>query len=696
MASSNKLKDFESTQALLSKYGLKSPKQDLAASEEQALVIANKIGLPVVLKIAGESITHKTDVGGVQLNLHDEIALCKAYGELVERFPSLENEGGERVLVQKMAYPDPPVELIFGAKRDPTFGCVLLFGVGGVMTELNRDVTMCVEPWSDHDIRAMFERIRMHQLLEGFRGSKKFDKEDLFYFAKGVGELIKENREIVEIDLNPVIQDSDGEILALDSKIKVDEAFSRIPKGIESADSSVEQTKYFLEPRNIAVVGASNDPNKVGGMVLPRLLKFGFDKSHIFPVNPGQNTISEIPSYKTIDSIPGAIDLACVCVQAPAVPTIIDDLGKKGTKCAIIFSSGFSESGNDSLQQLVKDKAREERVRLLGPNSEGAISSFHCIFASFSHRFDYLESLPRGPASIVSQSGGILTDLAVSLVESGAGFCNLFSVGNEADLTVSDILQFYAIDPQTRAVGAFIEGIRDGPKFVEAAKALLHAGKPLIVYKGGKSSKGAKAAGLHTGALAGSYDVFKTISAQLGIIEAETLEEIGDVLTALTFQPLPRGNRLVVASASGGVNTIVADWCDANSIYLPEFGQSTKEKLGKIMPELGSSINPVDFPAQTMGAPAVIRDTLEVLADEGDIILVILIGGAGFAKAYADLCSPITSRGKPLITCWLSPRGVNEDARRILLDRRLPVYSSPTECMKVIRAMIVLSKSTKS
>ncbi len=685
------MQEAERTHAILSDYGLSLPKQVIASSENDVVKAANDIGYPVAMKIISESVAHKTDLGGVKLNLNKETEVRDSYKELGNIAYGLGGSG--QVLVQQMITASPPVELIFGAKRDETFGCVILFGIGGVLAELNPDIAMCVEPWSDEDLRELFAKIKGHKLLEGFRGSKVVDMNALFNMAKNLGKLIQDNKEMMEIDLNPVVQSSFGKIVALDSKIMI--ADKSVPNLKNEGLAKADQIQSYVQPRNIAVIGASNDPNKIGGMVIPRLLKFGYEKEKIFPVNPSQVLISDLPCYKSIDAVPAKIDLACICTQASAVTAIIEQLGAKGAKSALIFSAGFSESGNATLQQMIRDKARQYGMRLLGPNSEGVVSSVYKTFASFSHRFDYLQSLQTGTVAIVSQSGGIMTNLALSLVESGASFSHVISVGNEADLDISDILNFFAQDLKTDVVGAFIEGIRDGGKFVQALKALKLADKPLIAYKAGKSNKGAKAAGLHTGALAGSYDVFRALVNQFGIVETDTLGEIGDILTALTFQPLPSGERLAVASASGGVNTIIADWCDKNSINLVEFSQEARRKLGNIMPELGSGVNPVDFPAQTMGSPTVIRDTLDILSDEADILLVVLIGGLGFAKAYADLCSSILLKKKPLITCWLSPRGVNEDARGALLERRMPTYCNPFEAVKVVQAMLWITKYRK-
>ncbi len=684
------LLDQISAERLLSKYELKMPRQGIVYSEEEAVNLAKEFGSTVVLKIADNKVLHKTDVGGVKLNLAKEIDVRAAYYELVRNFGIDSSEHfHSSVLVQEMLHGDPPIELIFGAKKDETFGMILLFGVGGVQTEMYKDTAMCVDPWEDQDLKNMIGSIKAQQLLDGYRGSKSIEREKLFQFAKQLELLVKENPQIVEIDLNPIIQ-TQGKLVILDAKINTSGNGFSVTK--QRRPTSLEEVSLLLKPRSIAVIGASNDPQKIGGMIIPRLVKFGFNSSLIFPVNPNQDKVSGLTCYKSVDLIPEPVDLACILVPAIAVAGVVEQLGRKGVRSALVFSSGFSESGKETLQKDLQSKAAEYGIRLCGPNSEGIVSTSHKTFVSFSQRFDYLQSLESGSSSIVSQSGGISTYVALSLAEQNAGFSSLVSTGNEVDLELSDFLKFFALDSETKAVGAFVEGIRNGPQFVDAVKALNKAGKPLVVYKSGKASKGAIAAGLHTGALAGSYSVFQTLMRQLGVIEAQMIGELGDILGALFFQPLPRGDRLVVASASGGVNTIIADWCETRSIKLQVFDENKKAQLAKILPDFGAGSNPLDFTAQAMSNPSIMSDTLELLADEGDIFVVVMIGGIRFAKAYLDICSPLTSRNKTVITCWLSPRGVNEDTRRILLEQKLPVYSEPTQALRVVEALLNYSK----
>jgi acetate---CoA ligase (ADP-forming) len=661
-------------------------------SETEALNFAAEIHHSVALKISGNEIIHKTELGGVVLNLSTESEIRRAYRELVAKVDG----DKDSILVQEMV-PGSGVELIFGAKRDDIFGPVLLFGIGGVLAELYKDTAMCVDPWTDEDLERMINSIKAEPLIEGFRGSRPINKKALYHFAKQLGQLVKENFSVKEVDLNPVVQNQNGELIVLDAKFHLYEELGNDSGNIQTRPSrNPEEIRLLLRPKTIAVIGASNDSNKIGGMIIPRLLKFGFDKEAVFPVNPNQKTISGLACYNNIDLLPKVVDLACIAVPAPAVPNVVKELGKKGIKMAIVFSSGFSEAGNTSLQQQLQTVARENDIVLCGPNSEGIASSNHNTFVSFSQRFDYLESLGNGTSSIVSQSGGIMTYLGLSVAEQGSGFSNLVSTGNEADLELADFLHYFALDDETKVVGAFVEGVRDGKKFVKAANALRVARKPLVLYKSGKASLGAQAAGLHTGALAGSYQVFSTLARQLGAIEANSLEEVGDILAAFTMQPMPCGNRLVVASASGGINTIVADWCESRSIKLHDLGESTKSELAKVLPEFGAGSNPLDFTAQAMSNPSIMSNALKLVADEGDIFVVVMIGGMFFAKTYLEISLPITSKNKTLITCWLSPRGVNEDTRRFLLDRKLPVYPEPLRALKVVEAFLTYARFPRS
>jgi len=672
---------------LLSKYGIKCPDQKLALNEDEAAQFVAQMDSAAVLKIAGKNIAHKSDYGGVITGV-DKNNVRSTYRKLMSQFKDDDSKG---VLVQQFIRGTP--ELMLGGKRDDVFGVLLVFGIGGIWVEIYHDVSVCAYPCSDADLKRAVEEISGKRLLEGYRGAKPVSKSALLEMLRGLGELMLNNPTVREVDINPVIPDSTGLLLAADVKIALSEESKPLPEKTETSSSmtvakNADILKLF-EPQSVAVIGASNNSDKIAGMIIPHLIKFGFPRDKIFPVNPHQETISNITCYKSVKDIPSEIDQACIVVPPSEVATTLKESGLKGIKSAIIFSSGFQEIGRGEDQRNLSDIAKSFNMHFCGPNTEGIISPFNNNCSTFSPSLEYFSKLVPGESAIVAQSGGVMMSIVGSLFELGLGISRAVSSGNEADLDVSDYLEFYASDPKTKAVSVFMEGVRNGPKFIRAAKALATAHKPCIALKCGRSEKGAKAALLHTGAVAGSYETYKAIFRQFGILEADDIEEIVDYLAGFTLQPLPEGRRLVVISASGGANGLAADACADAGLTLPEISEPTRKLMRSILPEFGSVTNPLDITGQVLGNPQLFEKMLESLVDEGDIFLTIRVGGGIKGALSLVKCSELfRQKKKTLISCIMSSRQSAESARSLLLENKIPVFGTPLRSIRAISAMM--------
>lgn len=645
----------------------------------------------MALKLVSEEISHKSDAGGVKLGVVSEEDAKKIFGEfqsITTHLPSAKLTG---VLVQKMLRGSP--ELILGAKRDETFGPVLLFGLGGIWTEIYKDVSMCVHPWRDRDLEAMLSRIKGNRLLDGYRGGALVDKQALIQMLKNLGQMMLENPSILGVDLNPVIPDSSQGLAAVDARILVG-------KPVEVRDEPLakpEEVTPLFEPESIAVIGASENTEKIAGMVIPRLLKFGFPREKIYPVNPNRSNIIGLPCYRSIGEITTRVDLACIVVPPQLVEKVLEEAGEKGVRAAIIFSSGFEEAGKREAQEKLREIARRHGMRLCGPNTEGAVSPSNNSCATFSPTLDFFQRLPSGEGAIVTQSGGIMIYLLSNLADQGYGVSRAVSSANEADLGLSDYLRFFASDSKTKAVGAFLEGVKHGPKLARAIESLIEAKKPLIVVKAGRSEKGAMAARFHTGAMTGSYEAYRALFNQLGVVEAEDLEEIMDYLQAFTLQPVPKGERLVVISSSGGANTMLADWCHERGIVLPELSKGCVERLSKILPEFAALRNPMDLTGQALGDPTIFERVMDEVIEEGDIFLMLRVGGAvKAAKSIVKSAEMFRSKGKTIVACWMTSKQYAEESRRLLLENKVPVYGTPLKAMKAIDAMVRYSRFLQS
>lgn len=673
---------------LLNGYGIMTPPQTVTGDElELTRSLGVDLKFPVVMKIVSREVSHKSDIGGVVLGVSSMDEAIEAYKRVISNATSAGVMGVDGVLVQEMVKNDSGVEFILGAKRDDTFGPTLLFGLGGKLTELYRDIALAVYPWSDADLEAMLDLSgRGRQVLEGYRGGPKIDRRPLVAMLRALGKIMIDHPEIVGIDLNPVILAARGPI-ALDARVLIDR---RGPSARARGDLAVsEELTPLFEPHSIAIVGASENPEKIAGMIAPRLVQFGFPSADLYLVNPNRDTILNMPCYKSVDALPKPVDMACIVVPPKAVEEVLVETGRKGVKASIIFSSGFGEAGKTDVQERLGEIARRFAMRVCGPNTEGVVSPSSNTCATFSPTVGSFPELKEGSIAIVTQSGGIMIYLLSTIMDAGSGISRAVSSANEADLELGDYLNFFAHDQKTNVVGAFLEGVKNGPKFVKAVDNLARAGKPLVVVKAGRSEAGKLAAKFHTGAMTGSYEVYHALFRQMGIVEARDVEEVVDFLSAFSSQPVPRGNRLVVVSASGGANTMLADWCQEMGLSLPQLSSSTKEKLSRLLPDFANLRNPLDLTGEALSRPSLFESVLDEIVDEGDVFLILRVGGGTRAANSVIRCAErYRAKGKAVLTCWMTARRYAEESRQMLVSNRIPMYSSPLRAIRAIEAMV--------
>lgn len=671
---------------LLADYGVASPKGEFVTNLSEAHQAAERLGYPVVLKAVSNEISHKSEVGGVSLGLTKPEHVASAYAEILDNVAK--KARGAKItglFIQEMV--DGGLELIIGAKRDKTFGLTLVFGLGGIFTELLRDFSVRLYPCNRNELTKMIEEIGASAMLAGYRGTYSFDSNEILDVLEAVGQMFLEDPRIQGADLNPVVANKKTRrLVSLDARLVIAKP-TQSPRR-QTVESS--QLKPLFEPNAIAVVGASENPNKIAGMIVPNLLRFGFDRSHVFPVNANYPQLNGVECYPSILKVPGNVDLVCIAVPPHAVAGVLSEAGKKGARSAIIFSSGFEETGKGDEQQKLVEIARQYGMRICGPNTQGIISTGTKMMATFSPTLGFFSKLPIGRAALITQSGGLLVYLVGSMIEMGIGISHGVSSANEADLDVGDYLNFFVDDPKTEAIGIFLEGIRDGPKFLDAALRAHKAKKPIVVIKAGRSEKAALAARFHTGAMTGSYDVYQAMFKQAGIVEVQDINQVCDLLMAFTLQPIPRGKKLVVVSASGGANTLIADLCKDFGIELEDLSDETKTELQKIMPDFAAIRNPMDLSGQALGDSAMFENVLKIVAKhEGDFCLVLRVGGGTkAAEIVVNASEAFKKSGKALFACWMTPQEYGAESRKVFIQNGIPVYSTPRRAMEVIAAMV--------
>lgn len=442
-------------------------------------------------------------------------------------------------------------------------------------------------------------------------------------------------------------------------------------------------------PKSVAIVGASADPTKTGGRPVAYLVKHGFDGA-IWPINPRADQIAGLPCFASVADLPGAPDVAIVLLGVERAEGAVRDLAAKGCKIAIVLASGYSEAGEDGRKRQEALREAAGPMRLLGPNTIGAMDLSRGIVLSASGALEG-DNIPKGGISVASQSGGILGALLSRGAARGIGFCKLASTGNEADLDIADLIEAYAHDDATTVIAAYVEGIRSVEKFRRAATAAREAGKPLVVYKVGRSESGARAAVSHTGAMAGEDRTYDALFHQVGAIRAETFSDLLDLPAMLARRRRMRGQRVAILTSTGGAGSLVADNCGILGLEVPELdvatGRTLAGLLGQSAPMTG---NPVDVTLAGVEPAIMTAATQALLASDGIDGVVVVVGSSALARpdvAVGAIRAGAAASDKPLIA-YVSPHAPH--ILDLLNREGVPAFAAPETCAIVLKAALPL------
>ncbi len=434
---------------------------------------------------------------------------------------------------------------------------------------------------------------------------------------------------------------------------------------------SVINLDKLLHPKSVALVGASDTALSIGNVVMKNLLNGGFDGA-IMPVNPKYETVCGVYAYKTVNDLPVVPDLAVICTPAKTVPAIIQQLGEKGTRSAVVISAGFRASDSNHLEQEILEAAEPYDFRILGPNCVGLLIPGIGLNASFAHT----DSLPGGIA-VISQSGAICTSILDWAKSRGIGFSYFISLGDSADVDFGDLLDYLGTDKHTTGIMLYMESIKQARKFMSAARATAR-NKKVIVIKSGRMDEGARAAASHTGALAGNDDVFDAAIRRAGMLRVYTIQNLFDAVETLAHMPVIKGNRLFILSNGGGIGVLATDNLIANGGHLADLAPETLASLNQFLPANWSQSNPVDIIGDS-DAERYVKALKVLLNDPNyDAILVMLVPAAiidntEVARAITDV---IKETKKPVLTCWMGEDAVHE-ARDIFKKNAIPHYETP-------------------
>ncbi|MDM8516786.1 acetate--CoA ligase family protein [Desulfobacterales bacterium HSG16] len=566
---------------LLKEYDIPVINETIAETEELAVRAAEKTGYPIVLKALGATLTHKTEKGLVRLDINnnqDVINTAKSFksicGDKLEGFLIQPRISGKR-------------EFVAGMFKDSLFGPVIMFGLGGIFTEALSDVSFRLAPLDEADAEEMIDEIKAKKLLGSFRGEKAVDRNLLVKTLVGLSKIAIEYPQIEEIDINPLVADTKGDVIAVDALVvagkKPDEA-----NYIPPVDPSL--LGNFFHPRSIVFVGASAQFGKWGHNLMCITVSRGF-KGDIFLVNPKGGTIAGRTVYESVDKIPGSVDMAVVTIPAAGVMNLLPAFSAKGIKNVLLITSGFAETGDDGRQmekELVQ-KARAEGILILGPNTMGICNPHISLYCTGSNVWP-----KAGGTTVIAQSGNMGTQLLAFAEEQDIGVRMFAGSGNEGMITIEDFLEGAAYDVKTKIIMLYLESVKNGPRFFKAAQKVGKT-KPVILLKGGQSSAGNRAAQSHTGAMTSDAGVFNAVCRQAGVVKVEHPMDLLDLTSAFSSLPLPRGNRAAIMTFGGGWGVVAADLCSEYGLYVPELSEELTGLMDNLLPPYWSRSNPVDL-----------------------------------------------------------------------------------------------------
>src|SRR3989344_3400373 len=532
-------------------------------------------------------------------------SILKTYGVKVPGYALVKSAEEAAKEAKKLGFPlvMKGVELIVGVQNDHQFGPVIMVGLGGIMTEVMKDVAFRMLPITTSDAKSMLNELKVSKLLKGFRGSPPIDLDMVSKMLVQIGKLGVENADYINsIDFNPVVVYPKSHFV-VDAKIILNDKVKK--NSISKAKPNIESMESFFTPESVALVGASATPGKIGNSVLVALGKQDY-KGKVYPINPKQESILGINCYPSLDAINEKVDLVVVCIDLAECGPIMKTCANKGIHNVVIVSGGGKELGGDraAMEAEVKELSLKHKIRVICPNCIGMFNAANRLDCAFQGQERMVRS-KLGNVAFFSQSG----TMGISMLESADvfGLSKMISFGNRSDVDEADMIWYAANDPQTKVIGLYVEGFGDGRKFINTAKRVMkEKKKPIIIWKSGRTEAGAKQAASHTGSLGGSNAIIMGVFKQAGIISVDSYQELVGVLKALEWQPPAKGNRVAMTSNGAGPMIGGIDQLERSGLTIgklsPELLKKMKERFPPTVPihngnpaDVGGGANADDY-----------------------------------------------------------------------------------------------------
>src|SRR3979409_1270147 len=640
-------------------YGIPVPKEGVAKSAADAAKIATDMGFPVVMKIVSPDILHKTEAGGVMVGVKTAAEVEKNYAAILANAKKYKADAKiEGIQVQQML--PGGTEVIVGSITDGSFGKLVAFALDGLLVEVLKDITFRPAPATKDDALSMLDGIQAHDMLKGVRGGDPVSREALADVIVKVSQLVSDFPDIVELQPNPVFA-TKKDAIAADVRIVVDFDYKPRPAP-RSNEEIVTAMNRIMQPKAVAVIGASAEDGKIGNSVMKNLINGGY-KGDIYPIHPKAAEILGYKAYKSVKDVPGVIDTAVFAIPAKFVAGALIECGEKKIPGAVLIPSGFAEAGAPELQAEIVEIGQKYNVRLMGPNIYGFYYTPPNLCATFCTAYDV-----KGHAALSSQSGGIGMAIIGFSRSAKMGVSAIVGLGNKSDIDEDDLLTFFEQDENTTIIAQHLEDRRGGRWLAELAKRVSKK-KPIVVLKAGRPSLGARAASSHTGALAGNDKIYEDVFAQSGVIRARSLRQLLEFARGIPVLPTPKGENVLIITGAGGSGVLLSDSVVDNGMSLMAMPPDLDAAFRKFIPPFGAAGNPVVI---TGGEPPITYVNTVKLGLEDPRIDSLILGywhtivtpPMVFAKNMVEVKNAMKAKGieKPIVASLAGDIEVEEAA----------------------------------
>ncbi|MDR2905014.1 MAG: acetate--CoA ligase family protein [Helicobacteraceae bacterium] len=600
---------------------------------------------PAALKIESPKVVHKSEYGAVKLNITSNEQLAAAKAEIIKNVEAkgVKLDDSDRFIAVKMCRGE---ELYFGMVNDPVFGKTILFGKGGVLLELYKDVGYISLEADKEEVERALRATKISKLLDNFRGMGDH-MASAVNFVQKLQKFIKANPKISEMDLNPVLLTSDG-LIAVDARVLFE---------ANAVQKAARKRSNFFDNKKVAVIGASTEPSKVGYALAKNALSF---KGELYFVNAKGGELMGKPLYKSVPEIPGDVDTAVIGIPGKFILDTIEQLAAKKVKNVIVTSAGFKEVGDLEGEEKLIALVNKHNINMIGPNCLGyymGASSLNLTFGT--------GNVKDGGLAVVSQSGAVLAALMDKAAQSGIGFSHIVSVGNMADLDFADLVEMLESDPKCKMISLYVEGMNRGEEFLAAVRKCK---KPIYLFKSGRSEASKAAAFSHTGNLSGNYEMFK------GLVEGAGCTVV-DNIEALIFRPdLSNVKQALIVTNAGGPASVLTDYIEDRGKKLYKLSDADIKVLDAILPFNWPKANPVDIIGDAQSG--LYRKTLEIAQEFAGVDIIYVIVTPQFMTDSDNIAVLLTEKfKKPVIPIMLGG-GSMSNGIKLLKEKNILVFDT--------------------